>query len=74
MDPESSVVKGHFEVLQRAVERMASNSTSAKSWAVALTTAVLVVSWDSGAKVSAWLAVIPVLMFLLLDVYYLSLS
>jgi hypothetical protein len=53
---------------------MASNSTSSKAWCITLVSAILVIVADKGKPNYAWLAVIPTMLFLVLDAYYLALE
>jgi hypothetical protein len=53
---------------------MAANSASSKTWCIALVSAVLLVIADKGTPQLAWVAVIPICLFLVLDAYYLGLE
>ena len=70
----SPSVQSHLGILQSVIERMASNSTSSKAWCIALVSAVLVAIADKGKPDLALLALIPAVLFLGLDVYYLALE
>src|SRR5437588_884531 len=70
----SEAVKAHLTIMQSVIQRMAGNSTSAKTWCITLVSAVLVVVADKGKPQFAWLAVIPTVLFLVLDAYYLGLE
>ena len=72
-DEDSAAVQAHPEILQSVIHRMSSTSSSSKAWCIALVSAVLVIVADKGKPEFAWFAVIPTLLFLLLDAYYLSL-
>lgn len=73
-DEDSAAVQAHLEILQSVIQRMSSNSSSSKAWCIALVSAVLVIVADKGKPEYAWFAVIPTLLFLMLDAYYLSLE
>ena len=70
----SQAVQAHLGIMQSVIERMASNSSSCKAWCIALVSAVLVVVADKSKPEYAWIAVIPTLLFLTLDAYYLALE
>jgi len=53
---------------------MAANSASCKAWCITLVSAVLVVVADKGKAQYALIAVIPSVLFLVLDSYYLALE
>jgi len=53
---------------------MASNAASCKAWSIALVSAVLVVVADRGRPEYALFALVPTLLFLVLDSYYLALE
>jgi hypothetical protein len=65
----------HLEFIQSAIARMAGNSFQMKSWNVALAAAAIgfAAGKDSHAR-AAVLAVVPALVFWLLDAYYLQLE
>lgn len=69
----SSAVQAHLGMLQSVIERMASRSASAKTWCVTLVAAIVVVVPETGAGPLA-ISVIPILMFFVLDAYYLGLE
>ncbi len=70
----SPSVQTHLNIIQSVIQRMATNSTSCKAWGIALVSAVLVIVADSGNPEFAWIAIIPTLLFLALDAYYLALE
>lgn len=53
---------------------MAANSTSSKAWCIAITSALLVMVAEKGKANFALLALLPTLLFLCLDTYYLALE
>jgi len=71
---ESSAVQAHLNITQSVIQRMASNSTSCKAWCITLVSAILVIVADKGNSNYALLALIPTLLFLVLDAYYLALE
>lgn len=61
----------HLEMLQQIITRMASNSFLVKGWSVTLLSAILVLTAKDKVYVMAWVAVVPVAAFWLLDGYFL---
>jgi len=70
--PDSSAVQVHLGILQDIVSRMASNSASCKTWCITLVSAILVVIADKADPSYAWIALLPVILFSVLDAYYLG--
>jgi len=70
----SQSVQAHLGIMQSVIQRMASNSSSSKAWCITLVSAVLVIVADKGHPEFSWIAIMPTLLFLLLDAYYLSLE
>jgi len=70
----SPVVQAHLGIIQSVIQRMAANSSSSKAWCITLVSAVLVIVADRGRPRCAWIAVIPITLFLVLDAYYLALE
>lgn len=71
---DSPSVQSHLGILQGVIERMASNSTAAKSWCITIVSAILVVVADKNKPDYALLALIPTFLFLALDAYYLAME
>jgi hypothetical protein len=67
-------VQSHLEMLQGVVSRMATNSTSCKAWCVGLVSAIVVVVTESGRSQLLVVAMLPIVVFGMLDVYYLFLE
>ena len=70
----SPSVQTHLGILQSVIERMASNSTSCKTWCITLVSAILVIVADKGKPHVAFIALVPTVLFLALDAYYLALE
>lgn len=70
----SPSVQGHLGILQSVINRMANNSTSCKAWCITIVSAILVIIADKGKPNFAFIAVLPTLLFLALDAYYLALE
>jgi len=71
-DPQA--VQTHLQITQSVVQRMASNSASCKAWCIALVSAILVVVATTGKPQYALISIIPTVLFLILDTYYLTLE
>lgn len=73
---DSPPVQTHLQMLQDIIGRLAGNSASCKTWCVSLTSALAVVAAGEAASRPRILsvAVLPVVLFLLLDAYYLGLE
>ncbi|MCG3744502.1 hypothetical protein EXA18_13580 [Vibrio cincinnatiensis] len=71
---DSPSVQAHLVMLQNVIQRMASNSSSCKSWCITLVSAVLVIVADKGKPDFAWIALLPTVIFACLDAYYLALE
>ena len=74
LSESSPSVQTHLGILQGVIERMAANSSSAKSWCITIVSAILVVVADKNNPDFAFLALIPTFLFLTLDVYYLAME
>ena len=70
----SQAVQAHLSIAQSVIQRMASNSASCKAWCITLVSAILVVVADKSNERYALIAVIPTVLFLFLDCYYLALE
>ena len=72
---DSPAVQGYISMLQGIINRMAGNSANCKNWTVTLVAAILVLLVDKQMQLeNAWLCLIPVGLFYLLDCYYLGLE
>ncbi len=71
---DSPSVQSYLTILQGVITRMASNSSSAKSWCIALVSAIVVVIADKGDPAYVWIALVPIVLFCFLDAYYLGLE
>lgn len=73
-DETSPSIQTHLEILQGIVLRMATNSTSCKTWCITIVSAILVIVADKGKPDFAWIALFPSILFAGLDAYYLALE
>ncbi len=74
LNHDSPAVQKHLEITQDVITRMAENSRSCKVWCVTLVAAVLVLVARTGEPQHALIALVPTLLFLILDAYYLALE
>lgn len=74
LSPDSPAIQAHLTIMQSVIQRMASNSSSCKTWCITLVSAILVIVADKGVPNYALIAVIPTILFLALDAYYLALE
>ena len=70
----SPSVHTHLGILQNVIQRMGASSSSCKVWCITLVSAVLVIIADTSKPDFAFIALIPTLLFLALDAYYLALE
>ena len=73
-DANSEAVRTHLTILQDVIRRMAGNSASCKNWCIVLVAAILVLVARTDTIDYALLALLPTLLFLFLDAYYLALE
>ncbi len=71
---DTSAIQSHLEMLQGVIQRMAENSRSCKLWGITALSAVLFLAVRTGTPWHILIALVPLFLFLLLDVYYLSLE
>ena len=71
---DSHAIRTHLEIMQGVVNRMGGNSRSCKVWCVTLVAAILVLVARTGHPQHALIAVVPTVLFLMLDTYYLALE
>ena len=74
LDLDSPAIQTHLNIVQGVIERMAENSRSCKLWCVTLVAATLVLVARTGEPHHALIALVPTLLFLALDAYYLALE
>ena len=74
LNEDSLAVQAHLTMMQGVINRMAENSRSCKVWCVTLVAAVLVLVARTGEPQHTLLALVPTLLFWVLDSYYLALE
>ena len=62
----------HIDLIQSIISRMASNSFMMKGWAVTILAAIFVLSTKEAIPCFAFIAIIPNILFWVLDSYYLQ--
>lgn len=70
---ESPAVLKHLEFLQNIISRLSNKSASCKTWAITLTSAILVISLDE-CSIPIWIFLLPVSIMYFLDSFYLGLE
>ena len=71
---ESSAVQTHLKITQGVIERMAKNSRSCKVWCVTLVSASLILVALTDRTNYILVVLVPIVPFLILDTYYLTLE
>lgn len=73
-DETSPSVQTHLGIIQGIIQRMAANSAFCKGWCITLVSAILVIMADKGKPQYVLLSIIPTVLFMGLDSYYLALE
>jgi hypothetical protein len=71
---ESSAVQNYLIILQNIVNRLAGNSANCKTWGITLVSAIVVFAYQQTQANVIWVALIPLTLCFLLDIYYLALE
>lgn len=74
LDESSASVQTHLGIIQGIIQRMAANSAFCKGWCITLVSAILVIVADKGKPEYALLSIIPSVLFMGMDSYYLALE
>ena len=70
---EKESVRHYISLLQENINRMASNCTNCKTWLITIVSALCALQLASDAiKGYLWITLIPTVLFLVLDAYYLG--
>ena len=70
---EKESVRHYISLLQENINRMASNCTNCKTWLITIVSALCALQLANDAiKGYLWIALIPTVLFLVLDAYYLG--
>lgn len=62
----------HLEMIEKIIERMASNSFKLKGWAVTLVSIIGTIVSNAADKRFFWLVSVPIVAFWILDAFYLK--
>ena len=73
-DENSLAVHAHLSIMQAVIARMAESSRSCKTWCVIIIAAILVLGAGMTEFDHLWIAYVPLVLFLGLDMYYLALE
>jgi hypothetical protein len=73
-DLSSDFVKTHLTMLQAIIARMATNSSACKNWCITVVSAMLIFIIDKNKTPFIFYTLLPIALFLILDLYYLSLE
>lgn len=68
----STLTETHLNALQSVIQRMAGNSAACKTWCIGLVTGVL--SFSVNRKMPGYIVYVPIVMLMLMDMYYLYLE
>lgn len=71
---DSPPVLSYLGLLQAVINRMATNSTGCKTWCITIVTGVIAIVANKDRPYYIWIAIIPTILFLFLDSYYLGLE
>lgn len=74
LDEKSVVVQTHIEILQNVIQRMSTNSASCKAYSITIVSAILVIVADKNKPEYSLISILPTILFLALDAYYLALE
>lgn len=74
LDEKSVVVQTHIGILQNVIQRMSANSASCKAYAITIVSAILVIVADKNKPEYSLISILPTILFLALDAYYLALE
>jgi high-affinity Fe2+/Pb2+ permease len=71
---DNNSIQAHITLLQGIITRMSNYSASCKTWCITLVTAILAFTAEGNRVHLSWVCFYPILLFLLLDAYYLSME
>jgi len=71
-DPNSESVLKTIDVFQLLIARMSASSSTVKNWCITIVTAIIIFSVDKGEWKYLLVALVPILVFAALDIYYLA--
>jgi hypothetical protein len=71
---DNNSIQSHINLLQGIITRMSNYSASCKTWCITLVTAILAFTAEGERAHLSWACYYPIILFLLLDSYYLSME
>ena len=71
---DHAAVLKHMDMYQNIITRMANNSAACKKWGIPLITLILGFVVKENQPLLVWVTIIPVMIFYLVDCYYLGLE
>ena len=74
MNESSPGIHTHLTIMQAVIARMAEGSRSSKTWCITIVSAILVLGAGMTEFDHLWIAYVPLVLFLGLDMYYLALE
>lgn len=72
LQADSTAVQSYLSMLQSVIARMATNSANCKTWCVTLVSTIIVLASDKPEHNYASFSLVPILIFFMLDTYYLE--
>lgn len=64
LDESSPSVQAHLGIMQGGINRMAANSSQCKAWCIAIVSVIIA---DKGKPNFAWIALLQIILFMLLN-------
>lgn len=76
LNVESAALQSFLDMNQGIINRLANNSASCKTWCITIVSAIAVIiaGLDAFKPDHIWISTIPLVLFLMLDSYYLALE
>lgn len=69
-----AIVQTHINTLQNIISRMSNSSSNCKTWAITLTTGLIILLFDKIKTCYYYVIYFPLVLFYILDSYYLGLE
>ena len=71
---ESSAVQTHLEIVQNNIQRMDTKTTFCKTWCITVVSVIFVLFASISRSDLVWVALVPTVLFYILDVRYFALE
>lgn len=68
------LIQNHLNTFQAVIQRMAANSASSKTWCITIVSAILMILINNDKHDYILIALIPIVLFMFLDIKYLALE